>query len=134
MHRIMLTALAAAALLGTHLDAQDTAQAMMGEAEIEIAVGRSVMDRMPVDTASTFPAAVGELACWTRVSGLAGTTIQHVWIHGEDEFPVSLEIGGPSWRTWSTKVIEAERTGEWRVEVRDAAGTVLETIRFTVGG
>lgn len=101
--------------------------------QIQIAVGRDVVDRMPVDTAAVFPADVGRLACWTRVSGAAGTTIQHVWIHGDDEFPVTMEIGGSPWRTWSTKVIPPEWTGEWRVEVRDSAGTVLASTSFTVG-
>jgi hypothetical protein len=100
---------------------------------VDVAIGRDVVDRMPVDTASTFPADVGRVVCWTRVTGAAGTTIQHVWIHGENEYPVSLEIGGTPWRTWSTKVIPAEWAGEWRVEVRDAAGTVLATARFSVG-
>lgn len=101
---------------------------------VEIAIARSVVDRVPADTASAFPADVGQLACWTRVTGAAGTTIQHVWIHGADEFPVSLEIAGSPWRTWSTKEIPPDWTGEWRVEVRDGAGAVLASARFTVGG
>jgi hypothetical protein len=100
---------------------------------VDIAVTRSVADRMPVDTASAFPADIGQVACWTRVTGAAGTTIQHVWIHGENEYPVSLNVGGSPWRTWSTKSIPPEWAGEWRVEVRDGAGTVLATARFTVG-
>jgi Protein of unknown function (DUF2914) len=100
---------------------------------VEAAVARSVVDRMPVDTASTFPVDVGEVALWTRVSGAAGTTIQHVWIYGEYEFPVSLEIGGSPWRTYSTKAIPPEWAGEWRVEIRDADSSVIKTVRFAVG-
>jgi hypothetical protein len=100
---------------------------------VEIAVGRRIVDRLPADTAAAFPADVGQLACWTRVTGGAGTAIQHVWIHGEHEWPVTLEIGGSPWRTWTTKEIQPEWTGDWRVEVRDAAGAVLATARFTVG-
>jgi hypothetical protein len=73
------------------------------------------------------------LACWTRVIGAAGTTMQHVWIHGTDEYPVSLQVGGSPWRVWSTKQIPAAWAGEWRVEVRDGTGHVLATARFTVG-
>ncbi|MGD2136178.1 MAG: DUF2914 domain-containing protein [Gemmatimonadales bacterium] len=131
MSRIV-SILALGALVAAPLGAQEAEEAQ--EVSVEIAVGRSVVDRMPVDTASTFPADVGELACWTRVTGAAGTTIQHVWIHGDNEFPISLDIGGSPWRTWTTKTIPAEWDGEWRVEVREADGTVLATASFTVGG
>lgn len=114
--------------LAAPLGAQDT-----GDITVEIAIARSIADRMPADTGSTFAADVGQLACWTRITGADGMTIRHVWIHGENEFPVELNIGGSPWRTWSTKEILPEWTGEWRVEVRDDAGTVLATARFTVG-
>jgi hypothetical protein len=129
MARAVLAVVAlVAAAATTPLAAQDSSSVA-----VQVAIGRSVTDRMPVDTASTFPADVGQLACWTRVSGAAGTTIQHVWIHGTDEYPVSLEIGGSPWRVWSTKQIPAEWAGDWRIEVRDAEGHVLATARFTVG-
>ena len=120
--------LALAVCLAAPLAAQEQSQI-----QVEIAVGRSVVDRMPVDTASAFPADVGRVAAWTRVTGAAGDTLQYVWIHGENEFPVSLAIGGPSWRTWTTKEIPPDWTGEWRIEVRDSAGNVLVSKRFTVG-
>ncbi len=127
MIRVLPLVLAATAL-ATPLNAQEVAGI-----QVDIAIARGVMDRMPVDTASTFPADVGQVACWTRVTGATDTTIQHVWIHGENEFPVSLEIGGSPWRTWSTKSIPAEWAGEWRVEGRDASGAVLASTAFTVG-
>jgi hypothetical protein len=129
MGRAVFFVIALAAIVATGpLAAQDSASVA-----VEIAIGRNVVDRMPVDTASAFPTDVGRLACWTRVTGAAGTTIQHVWIHGTDEYPVSLQVGGSPWRVWSTKQIPAEWAGEWRVEVRDGAGHVLATARFTVG-
>ena len=72
----------------------------------------------------------------TRIEGADGeTTIHHVWIHGDVErADLELRIGGSPWRTWSNKAIPPEWAGDWRVEVRDAAGNVLETIRFAVGG
>jgi hypothetical protein len=129
MGRAVFSIVGLAAIVATApLAAQDSASVA-----VEIAIGRTVVDRMPVDTASTFPTDVGRLACWTRVIGAAGTTMQHVWIHGTDEYPVSLQVGGSPWRVWSTKQIPAEWAGEWRVEVRDGAGHVLATARFTVG-
>lgn len=123
------------------LAAQDTTQAAPAAAPSlavdEAAVARGVVDRLPQDTGSAFPADVGQLVFWTKVSGApAGTetTIRHVWVHGETEVgDVELRIAGSPWRTWSRKTVPPEWTGAWHVEVRDAAGTVLKRIDFTVG-
>ena len=116
-----------------------TPQNVWAQAELtvtESAISRDVVDRMPVDANTTFPSDVGRLYCWTRITGAEGeTTVHHVWIHGDEErADLELNVGAASWRTWSNKAIVPEWTGDWRVEVRDANGNVLETIRFTVGG
>lgn len=101
---------------------------------VEAVLARSVMDRMPQDTGSAFPPAVGELILWTRVTGADGQTVNHVWFHGDTEVAnIPLTIGGSPWRTWSRKTIPAEMTGPWHVEIRDAAGNVIKRIDFTVG-
>jgi len=102
--------------------------------EAEIVIAASVQDREPVDPGTSFPADIGKVTAWTRVTGAANTTIEHVWKHGDLEFVVPLEIGGSPWRTWSTKNIPPEWAGEWTVEVRDANGTVVASATFTVGG
>lgn len=100
----------------------------------ESAIALDVIDRMPVGSDSTFVASVGNVYCWTLVAGAEGeVAIHHVWFHGDQEMAdMELRIGGSPWRTWSSKAIVPEWTGDWRVEVRDSAGTVIETIRFTV--
>ncbi len=119
------------------LAAQDTnaaAPAAQSAATVEAVLARSVLDRAPQDTGVAFPAEVGELVLWTRVTGAAGQTLNHVWFHGDTEVAnVPLTIGGSPWRTWSRKTIPMEATGAWHVEIRDAAGTVLKRIDFTVG-
>lgn len=100
---------------------------------VEAQVATSVVDRMPQGAATSFPATVGEVYCWTRITGAANTTITHVWIRDGVEHPVQLNVGGSPWRTWSSKVIPPEWTGQWRVEVRGAGGAVLQTVNFTVG-
>ncbi len=100
----------------------------------ESAIALDVIDRMPVGSDSTFVASVGRVYCWTLVAGAEGeVAIHHVWFHGDQEMAdTELSIGGSPWRTWSNKAIMPEWTGAWRVEVRDSAGNVIETIRFTV--
>jgi len=120
--------------------AQDTTAAAAAAAPaqsvvtVEAVLARSVVDRAPQDTGVAFPADVGGLVLWTRVTGGAGQTLNHVWFHGDTEVGnVPLTIGGSPWRTWSRKTIPADATGAWHVEIRDAAGTVLKRIDFTVG-
>ena len=101
----------------------------------ESALATGVVDRMPTGEAMTFPANVERVYAWTRIQGAeGGAMIHHVWIHGEVErADLELSLGGSPWRTWSNKAIPPEWAGDWRVEIRDASGNVLETIRFTVG-
>src|SRR5437763_883179 len=100
----------------------------------EAVVAKTVVDRQPQDTGSTFPVDVGQVVCWTKVSGAGGTSLHHVWFHGDTQVgDVELQVGGSPWRTWSKKSVPADWTGAWHVEVRDAAGAVLKRLDFTVG-
>ncbi|HTD71571.1 MAG TPA: DUF2914 domain-containing protein [Gemmatimonadales bacterium] len=139
MKRMAMIA-ASALLLGRGLAAQDSTQAAAPAAAtpqvnvVEAVVARSVLDRQPQDTGSVFPADVGQLICWTKVEGAGGSTLHHVWFHGDTQVgDVELQVGGSPWRTWSRKTAPAEWTGAWHVEVKDAAGTLLKRIDFTVG-
>jgi DUF2914 family protein len=138
----MLTLAALLSLAGVPIAAaQDTTHAPAAPAaaapsmvSVEAVLARSVLDRVPQDTGSAFPPAVGELILWTRVTGADGQTVNHVWFHGDTEVAnIPLTIGGSPWRTWSRKTIPAEMTGPWHVEIRDAAGNVIKRIDFTVG-
>ena len=101
---------------------------------VEAVVARSVMDRAPVDSGTAFPADVGQLVLWTRVSGAAGSMVRHVWFHGETEVGnVELSVSSSPYRTWSRKTVPPDWTGAWHVEVRDAAGAVVQRVDFTVG-
>jgi len=103
-------------------------------ATVEAVLARNVVDRAPSDTGVAFPPDVGTVVLWMRVTGGAGETLNHVWFHGDTEVGnVPLSIGGSPWRSWSRKTIPADATGAWHVEIRDAAGTVLKRIDFTVG-
>ena len=144
MKRTILT-IALATAFALPLAAQDTTQTPPPPAAapaatpaptvaVEAVVARSVMDRAPVDSGTAFPADVGQLVLWTRVSGAAGSTIRHVWFHGETEVGnVELSVSSSPYRTWSRKTVPADWTGAWHVEVRDASGNVVQRVDFTVG-
>ena len=105
-----------------------------GTASVELVIALDVAERQPVGASHMFPADTSHVVAWTRVTGASGTTIEHVWRYEEYEFIVPLDIGGPSWRTWSRKTIPVGWTSEWTVEIRDAEGNVLATDAFRVGG
>jgi hypothetical protein len=100
-------------------------------ASVEIVVGKSIASGVAADTASSFDGTVGQVAGWTRVTGLAaGSKITHLWIHGGDSTKVELNVGGSPWRTYSRKSVTS---GNWTLEVWSADGTKLGSRTFKVG-
>jgi hypothetical protein len=91
-----------------------------------------VKNRAPVGAADTFPSSVGRLTCFSEVRGTTDKIV-HVWYHGNTEVRrIELPVRAERWRTWSVKTIPAKWTGEWRVEVQGADGSVLATARFKI--
>ena len=101
----------------------------------EIQVCTSITDRNPVGAATTFVPEVGQIYCWSKITGGSGEqAISHVWsLGGKVMAEVPLTIKGESWRTWSAKKILPSWTGEWEVKVKDSAGNTLASTTFVVG-
>ncbi|MCH7818461.1 MAG: DUF2914 domain-containing protein [Candidatus Marinimicrobia bacterium] len=99
-----------------------------------IVVSTAVEERRPVGESDTFPDSVGTLFCYTEIRGMGdSTTVSHVWYHGEiRRADVQLNVRGYRWRTWSTKVIQEDWTGAWRVDVVSADGKILKSKRFRI--
>lgn len=130
------TALGSALILVVCLAGPAAAQEDSSELSISRgAIARSVENLEPVGEATSFPADVGRLSCFTRVEGAqADTVIYHVWKHGDQVLAkVQLDVRSPSWRTHSNKNILPSWTGAWSVDVEDAEGRVLMTLPFTIG-
>jgi hypothetical protein len=98
------------------------------------AICRDVINREPVDVGTSFEASVGKLYCLTKIVGAAGPTeITHVWYFGNSERArVGLDVNSASWRTYSSKLIQANEVGAWRVEVLGPGGELLQTFDFTI--
>ena len=71
----------ACGVLGCMVMFSAPAVAQQTEITVEAAAATAISDRLPVDTGSAFPADVGRVWLWTKVSGAGGTTITHVWSH-----------------------------------------------------
>ncbi|RMF48037.1 MAG: DUF2914 domain-containing protein [Deltaproteobacteria bacterium] len=100
----------------------------------ELSLARGIEQRQPVDVLEVVPADIGRLYCFTRVTGAQeDTRIAHVWYWQEREMArVELPVRSGNWRTWSSKRILPEWTGDWRLVVEDASGQPLAEMSFRV--
>lgn len=97
----------------------------------KIVVATSVDNHDPVGENKEFEASVGTVYCWTKVTAkTVPVAIKHVWYFGDKKvFEQSLDLKFASTRTWSNKSV---KSGSWKVDVTDDAGTVLSSVSFTV--
>ena len=80
-------------------------------------------------TASEFTAGT-KVWIWSRITGAANTTVQHVWKKdGAKVWAANLKIKGNKWTTASRRQLKA---GSYSVEVVGADGAVLGSVAFTV--
>jgi hypothetical protein len=100
----------------------------------DAAICRGILDRQPQASGIRFPATVGRLYCFSRMSNVAAeTTISHVWYYGNGvRARVELAVSPPAWRTFSSKRIMAHEVGLWRVDILDSEGNVLKTLGFEI--
>ena len=91
-----------------------------------------VANREAVDAGTSFAVSISRLYCFSKIAGIQESTdIVHVWYYGETERArISLGVNPPAWRTHSSKIIQAHEIGAWRVEILDASGNLLETLKF----
>ena len=97
---------------------------------------RSLSTSNWVCTPATSPAGPGVFFFYTRVQSPRDVTVQHRWLmNGRLLRSVTLRIGanpGAGYRTYSRNTVNAERRGDWTIELRDAGGALLHEERFTV--
>lgn len=106
-------------------------------ASVSVAEGvitTQVVDRAPVDEIETYPAQLGKLYCFTKIVGAEGDTqVTHVWLFQDKEMArVDLSVRSSAWRTYSSKNIIPEWSGEWKVQVLNEAGEEIALIPFTL--
>jgi hypothetical protein len=100
----------------------------------DVAIGTGVQDRAPTGSSTYFNSSVGKLYAFTRIIGAEGDTrVYHKWYHGDTlvaDVPLTVRSG--DWRTWSTKNVQPDWTGDWRVVVVSEDGAILGTVKFAV--
>lgn len=104
----------------------------------DAAITRGVSERTPLDRIKVYrlnsDSPTGRLYCFTRIDGAASdTSVAHVWFYGAREMArVELPVRSSRWRTYSSKKILAQWTGDWRVQVVAADGRLLGELAFRV--
>jgi len=98
------------------------------------AVCENIVDRDPAGTGTSFSVTIGKLFFFTKITGAENPIeISHVWYFGDVERArVTLPVKGITWRTYSSKVLQAHEIGAWHVDVIGPTGEVLETVEFEV--
>ena len=100
----------------------------------EAAICRNIVNRAPIGKGSVFHTSIGRLYCFTKVVGAKTDTaiIHHWYLNGKLKSSVTLPVNSAAWRTWSSKDITPNESGDWMVEVLTADGDALESILFLV--
>lgn len=102
----------------------------------EAAVTTKVSKGKPIDSVHRIShRTVKALYFFTRTvtSAKGGTTLRHIWSRdGQVVKEADLQAKTRHWRSYSTLPVNAGSVGQWRVELRDEAGTVLKTLEFKV--
>ena len=125
---------AIALVSATSARAQDPTQAgaTKAAATVEASVGTAVADRTLAGAAESFPKGTEKLFCFSKVTGAENSEIEHVWYKGDaEQGRVKLKVGGSPWRTYSSKTLGAEASGDWRCDVVQD-GKVLQSVKFKV--
>jgi hypothetical protein len=90
-----------------------------------------IEDREPVDDLATLPSSQERVYFFSDLRNLEGQIITHRWeYNGKVMAEVKFQVGGPRWRTWSSKKLLPEWTGHWTVIVTDENGWPLKASMF----
>lgn len=99
-----------------------------------LVVGTGVENREPAGVAETFPASTEKIYCFLEATNIVkDTEVSFVWSLGGKEIgKINLPLKmGPKWRTNTSKNLRGLK-GDWKVEIKDAAGNLVKDVKFKV--
>ena len=93
----------------------------------------SIDNREPVDTLQTMHAMDQKVYFFTELRDMEGQTATHRWeLNGDVMAEVAFEVKGPRWRVWSSKNLQPQWVGEWKVSVLNSAKEVISETSLDV--
>jgi len=99
-----------------------------------LVLSRDIEAREPIGITYVFTPADGQAYCFLEATEITkNTQASFVWYYNDIETArIELPIRkGTRWRTYSSKKFGV-RTGQWRIDLVDADGNVLESLPFEV--
>lgn len=93
----------------------------------------SIDDREPVDTLQQMNAVEQKVYFFTELRDMEGQTATHRWeLNGDVMAEVAFEVKGSRWRVWSSKNLQPEWVGEWKVSVLNSANDVISETSLNI--
>lgn len=99
-----------------------------------LVIAESVQDREPVNVTEKLSAGTENAFCFLEARSIAqDTEAVFVWYRNNEVVAkVMAPLGqGQRWRTYSSKKLNGQ-AGDWRVEVQDKDGNIMDTVNFIV--
>ncbi|HEY5716543.1 MAG TPA: DUF2914 domain-containing protein [Psychromonas sp.] len=97
-------------------------------------IASAVTSNEPVGTISDIHFDANKIAtvyAYSDVSELQDKTIYYQWIlNGKNIAKVRVDVGSNRWRSYSSKLIQAQMHGQWKVELQNEDGENLASIQF----
>lgn len=95
----------------------------------------AVENREPVDSISKLGADRNKIYYFTELKDMGGQQVTHRWeYNGKVMAEVPFQVGGSRWRVYSSKLLDNDWKGEWKVSVIDTNGSTLSVNTFTYTG
>ncbi len=94
----------------------------------------SIENFQPIHPAVVFSISQEEVFCFSNFDPvIKKTVIFHKW-YKKDKliFTMRLTLSPPKWSSFSRVQLRDADKGPWRVEIRDARNTLLQTLRFSM--
>ncbi len=101
---------------------------------VQAVMCESIDNFKPVNPGVVFSISSGEVYCFSEFDPvLEKTHVFHKW-YKKDKliFTMHLTLSPPKWSSFSRIQIRDADKGPWRVEIHDANGTILQTLRFSM--
>ncbi|MDA3916777.1 MAG: DUF2914 domain-containing protein [Deltaproteobacteria bacterium] len=101
---------------------------------VQATMCESIENFKPVNPGVVFSISLGEVFCFSNFDPvLEKTHVFHQW-YKKDKliFTMRLILSPPKWSSFSRIQIRDADKGPWRVEIHNADGTILQTLRFSM--
>ncbi len=99
-----------------------------------VVLSKAISEREPVGITTNFDLDDEKAYCFLEAVDIEKNThVVFIWYY-QDKKTARIELPlhkGNRWRTYSSKKFGI-RKGDWRVDVKDSAGMVVESLSFTV--